>query len=100
MSQPELAQPSPDRPGATQSAATQPGAEELGTLGSADPVALGLIPANVPGAFRAPRPPEDFDPRAASRAALARYGLPWRSAAGGSACGPGVAGARAGHAVA
>jgi hypothetical protein len=66
MSQPELAQPSPDRPGATQSAATQPGAEELGTLGSADPVALGLIPANVPGAFRAPRPPDDFDPRTAS----------------------------------
>ena len=80
MSQPELAQPSPDRPGATQSAATQPDAEELGTLGSADPVALGLIPANVPGAFRAPRPPDDFDPRTASRAALARYGLPWRSA--------------------
>jgi len=43
-------------------------------------VALGLIPANVPGAFRAPRPPDDFDPRTASRAALARYGLPWRSA--------------------
>ena len=43
-------------------------------------MALGLVPANVPGAFVAPRPPDDFDPRTASRAALARYGLPWRPA--------------------
>ncbi len=77
MNRPELTQPSADRPGATQSAASRPGAEKFGTPGSADPVALRLIPANVPGASLAPRPPDDFDPHTANRAALARYGLPW-----------------------
>jgi len=75
MNQPEPAQPAADGPGDRQSGADRPG-----TPGSACPVALGLIPANVPGAFLPPRPPDDFDPRTASRAALARYGLPWRSA--------------------
>jgi len=75
MNQPEPAQPAADGPGDRQSGADRPG-----TPGSACPVALGLIPANVPGAFLPPRPPDDFDPRTASRAELARYGLPWRPA--------------------
>jgi Peptidase A4 family/Fungal fucose-specific lectin len=44
------------------------------------PAASGLIPANLPGAFLAPRPPDDFDPRTASSETLTRYGLPWRPA--------------------
>ena len=56
MNQPELAQPAADRPGDRQSGTDRPG-----TPSSAGPVALGLIPANVPGAFLPPRPPEDFD---------------------------------------
>ena len=77
MNQPEPGQPAADRPSERQS-----GADGPGTPGSVGPVALGLIAANVPGAFLAPRPPEDFDPRTASPATLARYGLPWRRPAG------------------
>ena len=82
MNQPEPGQPAAGRPGERQSGAGRPGERQSGAEGPGTPgsVAPGLIAANVPGAFLPPRPPEDFDPRTASPATLARYGLPWRPA--------------------